>query len=68
MGGYEGEGVIGVELFDILKSRAGIPAEGLAQLFAGNSNHEPGEVTVYCTTDNKIYADANGAVYVLKEE
>ena len=54
-----------MELFDILKSRAGIPAEGLAQLFA-----RPGssDILVYKTADNKIYADANGEIYALKEE
>ena len=66
MGGYDGEGVIGVELFDVLKSRAGIPVNDmLAILFAGRA--EP-DTLVYKTTDDKIYADANGAVYVLKEE
>lgn len=55
-----------MELFDVLKSRAGIPVNAwLAILFA-----RPGssDTLVYKTADNKIYADANGAVYVLKEE
>ena len=55
-----------MELFDILKARAGIPVNDmLAILFAGRA--EP-DALVYKTTDDKIYADANGAVYVLKEE
>jgi hypothetical protein len=66
MGGYDGEGVIGVELFDILKARAVVPVnDWLAILFA-----RPGDadILVYKTPDNKIYADANGEVYALKEE
>ena len=55
-----------MELFDVLKSRAGIPVNDmLAILFAGRA--EP-DTLVYKTTDDKIYADANGSVYVLKEE
>lgn len=65
MGGYDGRGVIGMELFDILKARAGIPVDGLAQLFV-----RPGssDILVYKTVDNKIYADANGEIYALREE
>jgi hypothetical protein len=55
-----------MELFDILKARAGIPVnDWLAILFA-----RPGssDIFVYKTADNKIYADANGEIYALREE
>ena len=55
-----------MELFDVLKSRAGIPVKDmLAILFAGRA--EP-DTLVYKTTDDKIYADANGEIYALREE
>ena len=55
-----------MELFDILKTSAGIPVvDLLPMLFAA---HSGAAVTVYRTPDNQIYADSDGSVYALKEE
>ena len=58
--------MIGLELFDILKSRAGITVgDAEAVLFAKNGGHA-GDVTVYLTAENKVYTDQSLKAYALK--
>ena len=57
-----------MNLFDVLKARAGIPVRDmLAFLFAEKSS-EPEDVTVYKTTENQVYKCSDGHIYALKEE
>lgn len=57
-----------MELFDILKARAGIPVQDLLAFLFAEKSSEPEDVTVYKTTENQVYKCSNGKVYALKEE
>ena len=56
-----------MDLFDILKVRAGIPvSDPLATLFASRSSEQ--DVLLYLTADDMVYAGSDGKAYALKEE
>lgn len=57
-----------MELFDILKARAGIPVDDpLAVLWGRNINGQQSN-TVYLTADGKVYENADSYVYALRKE
>lgn len=57
-----------MELFDILKARAGIPVDDpLAVLWVRNINGQQSN-TVYLTADGKVYENADSYVYALRKE
>lgn len=57
-----------MELFDVLKARAGVPVDDpLAMLFARKSA-EPAAYVPYQTSDDLILKTSDDQIYLVKEE
>jgi hypothetical protein len=58
-----------MDLFDILKAKAGCVPDDLAALIWKKQNTpQPFTGTVYQCTDGKVYKCKNGKIYALKED
>lgn len=58
-----------MELFDILKAKAGcVPDDLAALIWKQRHAPEPFSGTVYQCSDDKIYKCKHGKIYALKEE
>ena len=57
-----------MNLFDILKARAGIPVHDKLALMIAERTEKTEPVTVYRTADHLVYRCSDGSVYALKED